>query len=171
MQINYNLMEKLHLKFNLRHFWADSVLPLNQTVVHAFSGNEVSGAFYGLAILQPDSLVLLAEQCSYCGQSFPSESTCLVGLYLQLLGLRSQAGIWSRGLRSLKPSTRACKSAGRTVLMSALLHPASFSPATCWMSSFLSSENAIRVCARRRQVDSNANHVFSYLVLKMLDMF
>lgn len=52
----------------------------------------------------------------------------MVGLYLQLLGLRSQAGIWSRSLGGLKtPHKRACKSAGRTILTSALLHLISLS--------------------------------------------
>lgn len=101
---------------------------LNRIVTHTSAGTRCQVLFNGLAILQPDGLLVYTEQCSYCAQSFPPESTCLVGLYLQLLGLRSQAGIWSRSLGGLKtPHKRACKSAGRTILTSALLHLISLS--------------------------------------------
>lgn len=119
------------------------MLPTESDCCAHISGNEVSGAFYGLAVLQPDSLVLGTEQRSDCGQSFPSESTCWVGLYLQLLGLRSQAGIWSRGLCSLKPGTREpvrVLEEPSSRLRSDFLFPSL--PRRAGMSSFLGSEKS-----------------------------
>lgn len=105
------------------------------------SGNEVSGAFYSLAILQPDSLLLRTE-AQLLWAEFPIRVHLFGGFISTAAGIKVTSRHLVVRLMQLKtPHKRACKSAGRTAFMSALLHLISFSPSTCWMSSFLSSEN------------------------------
>lgn len=94
----------------------------NTTCPAHTSGNEVSGAFNGLPISQPNSLSFYKNSAVTVGRVLPSECTCLVDFHLQLLGLRSQAGIWSQSLGSLKPPTRQpVRELEETILTSALL--------------------------------------------------
>lgn len=101
-------------------------------------GNEVSGAFLRpgrFTAWQPPAAARTAQRL--WAEFFQSESTCLLGFISTAAGIKVTSRHLVARLTQLKTlQKRGWKSAGRTVLSSALLHLSSFSLYTCWMSLF-----------------------------------